>query len=65
MKIAGKHQCRQSPAVAKRSAKKSESVLLRFVPESKKKKPGLGERTDQEVRKERLQRRKLGEKGVY
>lgn len=45
---------------AKCSAKKDRAfVLLRFGPKSKKKKPGLGERTDQEVRKERLQREGL------
>lgn len=45
---------------AKCSAKKDRAfVLLRFGPKSKKKKPGRGERTDQEVRKERLQREGL------
>lgn len=45
---------------AKCSAKKDRVfVLLRFGPKIKPKKPGLEERTDQEVRKERLQKEGL------
>lgn len=38
-------------------------ALLRFRLKRKEKKAWLGERTDQDIRKKRRQRRKLGKKG--
>lgn len=66
MRVFSEHWCRQCPVVAKHSStKKAQAfVLLRLRPKRKKKEPGREERTDQEVRRERLQRRKLGKKGT-
>lgn len=66
VKVIGEHQGRQYPAMAPCSTEKFRAFApLRFrLKRKKKKKPGLGERTDQQIRKERLLKRKLGKKGV-